>query len=205
MTGINDVLDVEAGSLLLVDQETNELYFEITLRGENSEVTEFRLQPGQGIAGWVVANGSPAIVNDVGTDSRFFSKIDEAIGFKTKSVMCAPLVVQGYPIGALEVINDDQDLLISMCASLAIALQNAGLYEEAQKRAQRTSIIGNIATAINASLSLVEASQAIADHLHKLVPFDYATLTCVFSTITLASCRSWISPTRQGAVTCSLG
>jgi GAF domain-containing protein len=172
MAGINDVLDVEAGSLLLVDQETSELYFEITLRGENSEVTEFRLQPGQGIAGWVVANGSPAIVNDVSTDSRFFSKIDEAIGFKTKSVMCAPLVVQGYPIGALEVINkrqgyftgDDQDLLISMCASLAIALQNASLYEEAQKRAQRASIIGNIATAINASLTLVEASQAIGVH-----------------------------------------
>jgi PAS domain S-box-containing protein len=184
MTGINEVLDVEAGSLLMVDRATNELYFKVTLRGENREVTEFRLQPGQGIAGWVVANGTPAVVNDVSTDLRFFSKIDEAIGFKTKSVMCAPLVVQGYPIGALEVINkrqgyfteDDQELLTSMCASLAIALQNASLYEEAQQRAQRTSIIGNIATAINASLSLVEASQAIVDHLHKLVPFDYANV-----------------------------
>lgn len=184
MAGINEVLDVEAGSLLLVDQDTNELYFKITLRGENTRVTDFRLQPGQGIAGWVVANGSPAIVNDVSTDLRFYSEIDEAISFKTKSVLCAPLVVQGYPIGALEVINkrqsyftqDDQDLLVSMCASFAIALQNASLYEEAQQRAQRTAIIGDITTAINASLSLVEASQAIADHLHKLVPFDYANV-----------------------------
>jgi PAS domain S-box-containing protein len=184
MAGINEVLDVEAGSLLLVDQDTNELYFKITLRGENPGVTEFRLQPGQGIAGWVVANGAQAVVNDVSTDPRFFSGIDEAIGFKTKSVLCAPLVVQGHPIGALEAINkrqgyftkDDQDLLVSMSASLAVALQNAGLYEEVQQRVQRTAILGEIATAINASLSLVEASQAIANNLHKLVPFDYANV-----------------------------
>jgi PAS domain S-box-containing protein len=185
MTGINELLDVEAGSLLMVDQETKELYFKITLRGENKRVTEFRLQPGQGIAGWVVAHGTPAIVNDVSTDSRFYRKIDEAIGFKTKSVLCAPLIVQGRPIGALEIINkrrnnyftaNDQDVLISICASLAIALQNASLYEEVQQRAQRTAIIGDITAAINASLSLVEASQAIADHLHRLIPFDYASL-----------------------------
>ncbi len=184
MAGINELLDVEAGSLLLIDQATNELYFKMTLRGENKRVTEFRLQPGQGIAGWVVAHGTPAIVNDVSSDSRFYSKIDEAIGFKTKSVLCAPLIVKGRPIGTLEVINkrrnyftaNDQDVLIAMCASLAIALQNASLYEEAQQRAQRTAIIGDITAAINASLSLVEASQAIADHLHRLIPFDYASL-----------------------------
>ncbi|MEJ2555845.1 MAG: hypothetical protein P8186_06405, partial [Anaerolineae bacterium] len=47
MAGINEILDVEAGSLLLVDEHTQELYFEITLRGENKSVTAFRLQPGQ--------------------------------------------------------------------------------------------------------------------------------------------------------------
>ena len=188
VAGINEVLDVEAGSLLLVDQNTKELYFKITLRGEHASLTEFRLQPGQGIAGWVVANSSPAIVNDVSTDPRFYNEIDEATGFKTKSVLCAPLMVQGHPTGAVEVINKqqghftqyDQELLVSMCASIAIALQNAGLYEQAQQRAQRTAIIGDITTAINASLSLVEASQAIADHLRKLVPFDYANV-CLLS------------------------
>lgn len=184
MAGINEILDVEAGSLLLIDEGTNELYFKITLRGENKSVTAFRLQPGQGIAGWVVEHGTPAIVNDTSTDPRFYSKIDEAIGFKTKSVLCAPLIVQGGTIGALEVINKhqgyfttaDRDLLISMCASLAIALENALLYQQTQERAQRTAIISDITTAINASLSLFEASQAIAVHLHKLIPFDDANM-----------------------------
>jgi PAS domain S-box-containing protein len=184
MAGINEVLNVEAGSLLLIDEYTNELYFRITLRGEHKHITAFRLNPGQGIAGWVVRHCLPAIVNDVSTDPRFYSKIDEAIGFKTKSVLCAPLIIQGRPIGALEVINkrlgyftfDDQELLTSMCASLAIALQNARLYQEAQSRAQRAAIISDITAAINASLSLPEAGQAIATHLRKLIPFDYASV-----------------------------
>jgi signal transduction histidine kinase/putative methionine-R-sulfoxide reductase with GAF domain len=184
MAGINEILDVEAGSLLLIDEETKELYFKITLRGEHKRLTSFRLQPGQGIAGWVVTHGTPTLANDASTDPRFYSKIDEAIGFKTRSVLCAPLIVQGRPIGALEVINKrrgyftvgDQQLLTSMCASLAIAFENAILYQKAQERAQRTVIINDITTAINTSLSLPEATQAIAMHLHRLIPFDHASI-----------------------------
>lgn len=184
MASINQILDVEAGSLLLVDEDTDELYFKIALRGEHKSITAFRLQMGQGIAGWVAAHGLPALVNDVSTDPRFYGKIDEATGFKTRSVLCAPLIIQGQPTGALEVINkrqgyftaDDQELLISMCASLAIALENASLYREAREQGRRTAIINDITSAINASPSLPQASQAIAAHLYRLVPFDYATV-----------------------------
>ena len=166
MAGINEILDVEAGSLLLIDERTGELYFKITLRGENKSVTAFRLKPGQGIAGWVAAHNAQAIVNNASADPRFYSKIDEAIGFKTKSVLCAPLVIQGRPIGALEVINKregyftlgDQELLTSMCASLAIALHNAGLYKEAQERVgeldrMKTDFINAVSQNLHAPLS----------------------------------------------------
>ena len=162
MAGINTILDVEAGSLLLLDEETDELYFKITLRGENKQVTSYRLQPGEGIAGWVVKNNKPAIVNSPATDARFSPKIDEAIGFKTNAVLCAPLVVQGSPTGVLEVLNkrtgvfdeDDQELLVSMTAALGIALQNARLYEAARERAYINEVINEITAAINAGHSL---------------------------------------------------
>jgi len=93
MAGINEILDVEAGSLLLVDERTNELYFKITLRGENTSVTAFRLKPGQGIAGWAVARCLPVIVNDVSKDPRFSRRVDVRTGFLTKSILGVPLQI----------------------------------------------------------------------------------------------------------------
>src|SRR5262245_54171182 len=78
MAGINALLDVEAGSLLLLDEKTDELYFRITLRGENKEVTSYRLQPGEGIAGWVVQHNKATLSNKPRSDSRFSPRIDQA-------------------------------------------------------------------------------------------------------------------------------
>ncbi|MEM7348532.1 MAG: GAF domain-containing protein, partial [Chloroflexota bacterium] len=88
MAGINEMLTVEAGSLLLLDEESGEIYFKITLRGENKQITSFRLKSGEGIAGWVIDHNQPVIVNDPSRDRRFTTKIDNAIGFETSMVLC---------------------------------------------------------------------------------------------------------------------
>jgi|GEM_PF-1701660 len=185
MAGINRLLDVEAGSLLLVDEESGELYFKITLRGENKQVTSHRLQQDEGIAGWVVTNNKPAIVNNPATDKRFSSKIDRAIGFNTEMVLCVPLIVQGKPIGALELLNkrsgpfdeDDQELLVSMAASLGVALQNASLYEESQERVYINEIINQMAAVINAGQSLTETAKIIFKQFRRLFSFDHISIS----------------------------
>jgi signal transduction histidine kinase/transcriptional regulator with GAF, ATPase, and Fis domain len=184
MAGINEILDVEAGSLLLLDEQSDELYFKVTLRGENKSVTSFRLRRDQGIAGWVVEHQRPALVNDVEHDARFYPNIDLETGFKTKSVLCTPLIVQGRPIGALEVINkrsghfteDDQELLTSMTASLAIALHNATLFDEVQVKVQRTEIINKITAIINSSTDPIQTSRFIIEQLKRLFSFDRVVL-----------------------------
>jgi len=185
MAGINATLDVEAGSLLLLDENTKELYFKITLRGENKQITSYRLQPDEGVAGWVVTNNQPTVVNNAASDSRFSNKIDKAIGFKTRTLLCTPLVVQGNPIGALEVINKrsglftkiDLDLLVSMAASLGIALKNALLYDSAQERAQQNEIINQITAAINAGRGLSETARYIFMQFDQRFSFDSMTLS----------------------------
>lgn len=185
MTGINTILDVEAGSLLLVDEKTNELSFKVTLRGENKQIASYHLKMGEGIAGWVVQHNRPVIVNDVKDDPRFSPKIDDAIGFSTKSVLCVPLVIQGRAVGALEVLNkrdgrfdnDDRDLLISMVASLSVALKNVALYDDAQKRAHINQVIGKVTAAINAGHGLSETAKIIFKQAGRLFNFDHMSVS----------------------------
>jgi GAF domain-containing protein len=166
------------------------LYFKITLRGENKQITSLRLKYGEGIAGWVVTHNKPAVSNNPRRDRRFNAKIDEAIGFDTQKVLCVPLVVQGQPIGALEVLNkrsgnfseDDQELLVSMAASLGVALKNAHLYEDVRARAQRNEIISQITTAINAGHGLSEIGKFIFEQLNRVIVFDHISLSLLDDT-----------------------
>ncbi|MCB9102898.1 MAG: GAF domain-containing protein [Anaerolineales bacterium] len=185
MTGINTILEVEAGSLLLVDEKSGELTFKVTLRGEHKQITSYRLKLGEGIAGWVAQHNKAVIVNDVKADWRFSPKIDEATGFETISVLCVPLVIQGRPIGALEVLNkrngvfneDDQDLLVSMVAALSVALKNVALYEDAQMRAHINQIISTVTAAINAGHGLSETAKIIFKQFSRLFSFDHISIS----------------------------
>jgi two-component system NtrC family sensor kinase len=105
MKGINWVLRVETGSLLLVDEEANELVFKITLQGDTEKLAPYKLKMGQGIAGWVAQQGEPLLVPDVQLDPRHYEAIDEAVGFTSRSIMCVPLAVKDKVIGVIEVIN----------------------------------------------------------------------------------------------------
>ncbi len=185
MAGINEILEVEAGSILLLDEQTDELYFKITLRGENKQVTSFRLKRGEGLAGWVVSNNQPTISNNVQTDKRFCHVIDDAIGFKTNTVLCVPLVVQGKPLGVVEVINkrsgpfdaDDLELLVSMAASVGIALENASLYDDAQERAYHKEMINQVITAVNAGHGLSDTAKIIFEQFRRFLPFDHMSVS----------------------------
>ena len=55
-----------------------------------------------------VQTGEPVICQDVSKDPRFFSGVDHQTGFRTRSLLCAPLVHAGAVIGAIEVVNPEQ-------------------------------------------------------------------------------------------------
>ncbi|MCK9275196.1 MAG: GAF domain-containing protein [Syntrophales bacterium] len=136
MDMIRVIMNVEAGSLLLV--KGRELEFSVAFEMDVKKLQGFRLKLGQGIAGYVAARGEAVIVNDVRKSTLFFPDVDRLINFKTRSVLCVPLISQGRVIGVLEVLNKttgdfntgDQQLLQSIASSVGIALENARLYKE---------------------------------------------------------------------------
>src|ERR1700752_2657162 len=71
------VLKAEAASILLLDEKTNELYFNVALGEVGSRIKQIRLKVGEGLAGWVAEHREAAIVNDVRVDPRWSDKGDE--------------------------------------------------------------------------------------------------------------------------------
>ena len=142
---VNELLDVEAASLALVDRETGRIQFELAVGGGNEAVRGLEIEPGQGIVGRVIDEGRAILVPDVAADSRWYAGVDQQSGYRTHSLLCVPLRVKGKIIGALEVINkrdgaltaQDQRLLSSLADLAAQNLENARLYDEVQQHAQR--------------------------------------------------------------------
>ncbi len=71
MEKIQQLIPSEAWSMLMVDEEKQELAFELALGAKGKDVSSFRVKIGEGVAGWVAQTGKPAIVNDTAKDPRF--------------------------------------------------------------------------------------------------------------------------------------
>jgi HD-GYP domain-containing protein (c-di-GMP phosphodiesterase class II) len=132
------LLDAEAGSLILIDQDSGDLFFEVAIGEQGNKVKEVRLKKGEGIAGWVAEKGEAVIIHDVQSDQRFFKTADKRSTFITRDMICVPVKTKDKVIGVLEAINrkngifdeEDQEALTALANQVAIAIENANLYQE---------------------------------------------------------------------------
>lgn len=116
--------DAENGSLLLIDEASNELVFAEVI-GENREhLLGHRISADTGIAGHVISTQEAMLVTDVRRSSKWSSEVDQVIGFNTNALMCAPLFNNDKTYGAIEIVNnaasdefDDNDLVILRVAA----------------------------------------------------------------------------------------
>jgi two-component system NtrC family sensor kinase len=138
MQGIREILQVEAGSLVLVDEEIGGVVFRRTFSSGQGWIAGRTIQPEEGIVGYVAQSGESRLVNDVERDPDFSAEVDEEAGFTARAILCVPLKIRDQVIGAIEVINrldgafteQDLELLEAMAASVAVAVDNANLYSE---------------------------------------------------------------------------
>jgi sigma-B regulation protein RsbU (phosphoserine phosphatase) len=133
------VMNADASSLMLIDEKTNELIYQVALGTVGEKLKqEFRLKMGQGIAGTVAQEGRPLLLEDVYTHPKFHRAHDDATGYRTKSMITVPLKVGERVTGVAQVINrlddkpfdqDDLDLFIALCSLAAIAIEKAKLHQ----------------------------------------------------------------------------
>lgn len=137
-----DLVDAEGGSVILLNEKTNELTFEAASGKAGKKLLGMRLKVGQGVAGWVARYGKSLMVPDVSKDPRFYSGMDQRTKFTTKSILCVPMKSRDRVIGVVEVVNkvgggsftqDDFEIFESIAAHLTIALEKSNLYRKMEQ------------------------------------------------------------------------
>jgi len=132
----------EEGFLLLVDEETGELYMRAGKGLREKYAHGFRVRVADSLSGQVVQTGKPLMVSSVQNEEKFKLKT----GYLVKSLLHVPLKVRDKVIGVLSVHNalsskaftDNELYLLSALADYAaIAIENARLYQESYEEAKR--------------------------------------------------------------------
>lgn len=135
---LGETIDAARGAVYLVDEENDELYAQVLLE-DTGVPREIRVKMGEGIAGHVAATGEVLNIVDAYNDPRFLQSYDQVTGFRTHTVLTAPMRnPRGKIIGVVQLLNKkggpftsrDERLLTAMAAQAAISIENARLYEQ---------------------------------------------------------------------------
>jgi len=127
----------DSSSLLLLDQNRQNLKFEIALGDKAEQLVGRTLAMGEGLAGWTAKEQQSILVNDVSDDPRFFSDFDKELDYFSQSILAVPLLVQNVLIGVLEVIshnsehrfsNDDLEWLEIFATQAALAIHHSRIF-----------------------------------------------------------------------------
>ena len=165
------LIDVARSTIWLVDPVSGELVCREAIGISREVLNGWRLEPKQGLAGWIVDHGKSLNVSDTRTDTRHYKGVDSATGIEIRSVIGVPLIAKGSVIGVIEVVDTEpgrfdtsyQALLEWLAASAAIAIDNARLYEQAQQeisdreRAEKnlSSSVKNLRKTLNGTIQAI--------------------------------------------------
>ena len=146
-----DAVGAEACSILLQDPDEPEMHFHVVDGPQTGDLQRVTVPVNdRSIAGWVAGHRRPALVPDAYRDSRFTPTYDQRTGFRTRSVLCVPLVAKDRFLGVIQLLNRrdgevfdaaDLELAEAVAGLIAVAIHNAEEHE-ARLKAERLATVG---------------------------------------------------------------
>lgn len=164
------ILNCEAGFLLMADEESRELVCNVTSGSILDGLIDKRLPYGSGEASIAVRNRKPLIINQVDEIPEWVGLLKSPKEFVARSILIIPLIIKNDLIGVVEVFNkkdgmpfsnSDQEILSAFASQAAIALENANLYTRTDQalndRVEELSIMQRVDRELNSNLDLQNA------------------------------------------------
>jgi signal transduction histidine kinase len=158
----NQIMQTERSTLFLYEEKHNILWSFVATGMKKNTI---RIPVDHGVAGWVFQQQQPLILNDPYNDKRFYMEIDRQSGFTTKNILCIPIINRrGACIGVFQALNktgglfddNDRELLTALSHYVAIALENAALYEDLKSLYQaRERIINHLSHELRTPLAII--------------------------------------------------
>ena len=136
-----DLLNSEGASILLLDENTHDLYFAAATGGDPDELRQIPVPMDGSIAGTIYRKNEPLIINEVAKDPRHFQQVDAKTELQTRSLIGVPMTIRNEVIGVLEALNkrggeftEDYTRTLEIIASTAaVAINNARLLDALKK------------------------------------------------------------------------
>lgn len=208
-----ELFEAEGCALLLLDEARREFCFPVASQRQAgaSEATlaEIRFPADRGVAGWVLAHGEGALVQDTASDPRFYDAVDRKTAMRTRSLLCAPLRTRTGNIGVLEVVNPgpghleagDLEFLDILASEIGVAYEKAALYRELEREVLDLRAFCRAGGAALAGLGVCFAAATALYHRARALPWSelptrrgmLVGLLCVAIGVTLIGVgRGWL-------------
>ncbi|CAF0761005.1 unnamed protein product [Rotaria sordida] len=171
MSYAKKLVNADRASLFMVDSRTKELYARIfdigreehdvlnslLVNDKNGQMQKnlssderacIRFPMDKGIAGYVAATGKTLNITDAYSDERFNRDIDQKTGYKTKTLLCMPIMIQGNVIGVVQMVNkkngpftkSDEESFETFAVYCGLALHHASLYDRIRRSEQKCKV-----------------------------------------------------------------
>lgn len=133
------VIEAEAGTLWIVEEPEHTIIPRVVEGPAAPTLTHIHLNAGEGIVGRVIQSRRGELIQDAQRDERWAGRVDEATGFTTRSIICAPLIGRNGGIGCLQLVNklsghlfqqSDLELLTALAAQTALVIENSRLLDQ---------------------------------------------------------------------------
>jgi sigma-B regulation protein RsbU (phosphoserine phosphatase) len=172
---VKRLVDYEIFSVMLLDDSAQKLYHRFTIGYGDQASKDWQIPIGQGITGTAAATRRAVRVPDVREDPRYINIIDSV-----RSELVVPLIVKGQSIGVLDIqsthvdyfTREQQSIMTLMASRLAIAIENARLFERVRTQADTLLILNEVAREANSILSVEELLRHAAELVKRVIDYQ---------------------------------